>query len=235
LTRRVWRIRTRRWTVDDFANAARLLTQYNADGTVATAGFSVSSGGNNLNVFWRALAGAALYDAATMPNAPDFSNPALEHILQVAYEMIQDGVVVADGGGRFDEIPLRVEGVNGYTSRGFGPDQENEQTVRYATLLPGGVAGLNVQGFAVSVGTQQPELAYELAKFLTNRPELASNFFSVSPARYSLVGQGNPAGLAASPSAWAGQGEAPFRHHDPAEIQPSWIRAVGGSPMSTAL
>ena len=31
-----------RWTIDDFANAARALTPYNADGTVATPGFSTS-------------------------------------------------------------------------------------------------------------------------------------------------------------------------------------------------
>ena len=37
-------------------------------------------------------------------------------------------------------------------------------------------------------GRSQPELAYDLAKFLTSRSELANNQFSVSPARYSLAG-----------------------------------------------
>lgn len=175
-----------RWTIDDFANAARALAQYTADGTVATAGFSTLSGGNNQEVFLRTLAGTGLYDATTVPNAPSLANPALEYILQTWYELAQEGVVAAQGGGRDEDVPLRVEGINGYTQRG-GPNRDTAET-RYASLLPGGVAGLSVQGFAVSAGTQYPELAYALASFLTGRSELTSNNFSAAPARYSLAG-----------------------------------------------
>lgn len=176
-----------RWTLDDFANAARLLTTYNADGTISTPGFTVSSSGNNLDVFLRSLTGGGLYDPATMPNQPSFADPALETTLATWYDLAQEGVAVAQGGGFGEEIPLRIEGVMGYSQRPRREEQDAE-TVRYASLLPGGVAGLNVQGFAVSAGTQYPELAYELAKFLTLRPELTSNQFSVAPARYSLDG-----------------------------------------------
>jgi ABC-type glycerol-3-phosphate transport system substrate-binding protein len=225
-----------RWTIDDFANAAQKLTQYNADGTVATPGFSTVSGGNNQSIFLRALAGASFYDSSTMPNAPTFSNPALEHILQVWYEMVQDGVVLAQGGGRDENTPLRVEGVNGYTARGFRPGQQTQETTRYASLLPNGVAGLSVQGFAVSAGTQNPELAYALAKFLTSLPELANNMFSASPARYSLVGSesqnnnnGNSdtgggavviSGGSGGPSGGFAGGPGGFNRTVPAEIQP---------------
>jgi len=172
-----------RWTVDDFANAARKLAEYNADGTVSTPGFSTVSGGNNQTVFLRALAGVGFYDPATMPNAPLFSAPALEYTLQVWNELVQEGVVLAQGGGRENDIPLRVEGINGYAQRGLN---NRDDEARYASLLPGGTAGLNVQGFAVSAGTQYPELAYALASFLTSRSELANNGFSAVPARYSV-------------------------------------------------
>lgn len=180
---------TDRWTMNDFATAARLLTTYNADGTVATPGFTVNSGGNNLDVFLRSLATKGMYDPTTMPNQPNFTDPALEANLTTWFDLIQEGVAGMQlGGGDGNEIPLRVEGVLGYAMRGgFGPNQQ-EETVHYASLLPGGVAGLNVQAFAVSAGTLYPQLAYELAKFLTLRPELASNTFSVAPARYSLAG-----------------------------------------------
>ncbi len=177
-----------RWTIDDFANAARTLTQYNADGTVATPGFSTVSGGNNQTIFLRALAGSGFYDSATMPNAPSLTtNANLEYILEIWAELITEGVVLAQGGGRENDIPLRLEGINGYSQRG-GPmnDDETEET-RYASLLPNSVAGLNVQGFAVSAGTQYPELAYALASFLASRSDLASNRFSAAPARYSLA------------------------------------------------
>lgn len=177
-----------RWTMDDYANAAHLLTEYNADGTVAQPGFTVSSGGNNLDVFLRSLSTAGLYDPATMPNQPALNDPVLETYLATWYDLTQEGVATSAGGGfGEDEIPLRVEGVMGYRERPR-PGQQESTTVRYANLLPGGTAGLNVQGLAVSAGTQYPELAYELAKFLTLRPELASNQFSVAPARYSLDG-----------------------------------------------
>ena len=181
-----------RWTIDDFANAARALTQYNSDGTVATPGMTTSSGGSNLTLFLRALLGSGLYDTTTMPNAPQFSDPALEPLLETWYQMEQDGVVASGGGGGGgggEDIPLTITGVNGYSSLRFRPgDNNNTTTVRYASLLPGGVAGLTVQGFAVSAGTQYPDQAYALARFLTERSELASNQFSVSPARYSLAG-----------------------------------------------
>jgi ABC-type glycerol-3-phosphate transport system substrate-binding protein len=177
-----------RWTIDDFANAARALATYNADGTVDTPGFTVVSGGNNQSVFLRAVAGVSLYDSATMPNTPKLDDAALEYTLQVWYELVQEGVVGASGGGRDNNVPLRVEGINGYGERGFSPNNDDqEETGRYASLLPGGIAGLSVQGFAVSAGTQYPEIAYALTKYLTSRSELASNQFSASPARYSLA------------------------------------------------
>ncbi len=177
-----------RWTIDDFANAAAALTTYNADGTVAAPGFSTVSGGNNQTIFLRALAGSGFYDSSTVPNAPLFTNPDLEYILETWNQMIEDGVVLAQGGGREEDIPLRVEGINGYASRGFRPNQDQqEETVRYASLLPNGVAGLSVQSFAVSAGTQYPEIAYALASFLTSRSDLANNRFSAVAARYSLA------------------------------------------------
>ncbi|MBN1563934.1 MAG: extracellular solute-binding protein [Anaerolineae bacterium] len=175
-----------RWTLDDFANAARMLTTYAADGAVETPGFTVNSGGNNLDVFLRALLGASMYDATTMPNQPDFTNPSLETYLDTWYDLTEEGVAGSQFGGGDTEIPLRVEGMMGYSER-QRPGQEDDTADRYASLLPNGVAGLNVQGFAVSAGTQYPEVAYELAKFLTLRSELTSNSFSVASARYSLT------------------------------------------------
>jgi ABC-type glycerol-3-phosphate transport system substrate-binding protein len=57
-----------------------------------------------------------------------------------------------------------------------------------ASLLPGGIAGVRAQGFAVSAGTQYPEQAYELVKYLTSNIEVVTQFFGDSPARQSLVG-----------------------------------------------
>jgi ABC-type glycerol-3-phosphate transport system substrate-binding protein len=58
-----------------------------------------------------------------------------------------------------------------------------------ATLLPGGAAGLDVQGVAISSGTRYPDQAYLLAKHITSNRELAYNPFSAMPARRSMAGQ----------------------------------------------
>src|SRR5205807_4881220 len=68
----------------------------------------------------------------------------------------------------------------------FSRLRPNNAAARKGLLLPGGKAGLSVQGFAVSAGTQHPEQAYALASFLTTRPELTRG--GVAPARKSLVG-----------------------------------------------
>ncbi|WP_119070305.1 ABC transporter substrate-binding protein [Aggregatilinea lenta] len=184
---------TTNWTIDDFANAARQLTLYDADGAVDTVGLSTFSGGNNLSVLLRALLGTGVYDASVIPASPSFSaNSSLQYILDVWNQMVQDGVVqggFGGGGGGLSgsTVAMTVSGINGYTERGFNPNQETEDSTTAAVLLPGGVAGLTVQGFAVSAGTQNPEIAYALAAYLSTQSALASNQFSASPARYSLM------------------------------------------------
>src|SRR5204862_4534220 len=60
------------------------------------------------------------------------------------------------------------------------------------SLLAGGKAPLNVQGFAVSGGTQHPQESYALAAWLTTRGDVANNALATIPARQSLLGvQGN--------------------------------------------
>ncbi|MBN1287401.1 MAG: extracellular solute-binding protein [Anaerolineae bacterium] len=223
-----------RWTIDDFANAARLLATYNADGTVATPGLSTNTSGSNLSLLLRLLAGQSLYDSAAMSSTPDFTNPALASILQTWYDLAQEGVVSDQRSGPEGDAPLRIEGIDGYARRQFRPNEDTAEAVYYASLLPGGVAGLGVQGFAVSAGTQYPELAYELAKFLILRPELASNNFSAAPARYDMASAtqttnsdggpgGEPGGGPGGPGGFGGA------NNIPEEIQPTVDQAQSAS------
>jgi ABC-type glycerol-3-phosphate transport system substrate-binding protein len=122
-----------------------------------------------------------------MPSSPQFSNPELENILYTWQTLLDEGVIsntigFGFGGDDAATIPMQLDGSLGY-SQGFN----NQENVRQAALLPSGTAGLNVQGFAVSSGTQYPEMAYELAKFLTTRSELTDNPFGVEAARYSVA------------------------------------------------
>lgn len=192
---------TSTWTMDDFANAARVLAQVDASGTVTVPGLSVQTFGDNLGLFLRTLLSHGLYDDSTLPNNPSFSDPALETLLTTWKELEDEGVIGTGFGETSDQIPLRVEQSIGLS--GFGPDAVQ----RSGAMLPGDTVGLTVEGFAVSSGTQNPELAYELVKYLTTRPEIANSFQSVSPARRSMVGaQAEPSDDSGGPVIRIGRG-----------------------------
>ena len=174
------------WTVDDFANATRQLAQYYSDGTVAVPGLTMGFGSGNLAVLLRSLVGHGFYDTDASPSSPQFTDEDTQAILQTWQELLDEGVVSYFGVSPEEgAIPMQIASSLDLRG-GFGVEEDRAST-RQATLMPGGTAGLNVQGFAVSSGTQYPELAYELAKFLTTRSELANDPFSISPARYSVM------------------------------------------------
>lgn len=178
---------TESWTLDDYANAARALTIFNDAGEVETPGLSTFAA--NTAIFLRSLYNQGFYDPATFPAQPTFANPTLENILAQWGELEQAGYVsgpqsntIVIGGTTPDSPPINIT-----QSFGFASFNDNENPTEVA-LLPGGTAGLSVQGFAVSAGTQYPEIAYELAKFLSQSPQAANNFLGVLPARQSLAG-----------------------------------------------
>lgn len=178
-----------RWTVDDIANAARQLAVVDPSGAVTTAGLAVSS--NNLQWLFRSLLGKGFYDPNTLPNAPLLNDANLQSLLTTWQALVSESVISSEGGfGAVESIPMTIGGSFTLGGPRFRPGDENanNQVERQATLLPGGYAGLNAQGFAISSGTQYPEQAYALVKYLTNNPNVANNFFGVRPARQSLVG-----------------------------------------------
>lgn len=179
-------------SITDAENAIRALTGLNADGTVAAQGFANFSGDTAL-LLW-ALAGTGVYDDSVLPGVPRFDDPALETVLTAWAGMSRDGLFDMPAGDPIDPFaaPLRLgrTGLGGGI-RVNGGDSEPPTPA----LLPGGRAGLTVEGFAVSAGTQYPELAYELAKFLTASPQVAASFFGSTPARRSLFGAESDSGF----------------------------------------
>jgi ABC-type glycerol-3-phosphate transport system substrate-binding protein len=187
------------WTIDDLANAAELLTQRDSAGQVVVPGMSAFFE-NNLALLIRVLYGDNVVDESILPNGPAYNDPALEAILSRWVEMEQAGIVINGFHDQYNQIPLRMGtpssinatfgggsggGGGGGSSSGSSSGQGNPS--RTIGLLPNGTAGLNVQGFAVSSGTQYPEAAYRLASFLSHRGDIANNFQTVSAARRSVV------------------------------------------------
>jgi ABC-type glycerol-3-phosphate transport system substrate-binding protein len=191
------------WTVDDLDKAARALAEKDANGSVTKPGLGMF--GDYTGLLVRSLTGEGFYDSSVVPNAPLFSKPALEPILTTLAQLEKDGVMTSGGfTAQITDVPMRIMGSIGLSAL------LNNQSKPGGTLLPGGKAGLDAQGFAISAGTQYPEQAYALVKFLSLRPETGNNFLSATPARKSLVGvQG------ASPQGGTGAAIAAIRPSSP--------------------
>lgn len=166
------------WTLADFADALRKLTQYDADGVTSRPGMVNING--DLGGLFLSLLGENIYDETAFPTRPDFSNPNLETLLTTWAELTSEGVFRLSEEFDFSNVPM-IYG----TQIGGGP---GGQSRTIATLPPGGRAAVNADGFAVSAGTAHPEAAYALARFLTAHPQTINSFFGSQPARRSMVG-----------------------------------------------
>lgn len=171
---------TSTWTMDDLLNAARALTQKDEQGKITIPGFMSYSSTSLL----RSVFGQGFYDPTTIPNPPMLTNPALVDILETwaSWEAELGNDL---GGYNYDDIPMAVDQTYRLYDYGINTEANAEWA---ASLLPGGKAGLSLNAFAVSAGTQHPELAYQLANFLTMQPEVINYFYGDFPARQSMVG-----------------------------------------------
>lgn len=173
------------WTLEDYANADRLLTEFNDAGEMTRPGFPLFG---RQGILLRSLLDHGFYDPTTSPEQPRFTDPDTEALLSSWIEYYEEGLFGAapmSGMVDFASVPLQISSPF-LLSSNFGIPGD---TPRAGTLLPGGTAALQVEGFAVSSGTQHPELAYELVKYLTSSVQVSNSFFGTSPARRSLVGQ----------------------------------------------
>ena len=163
------------WTLDDLISAARALAR-NDDQTIP--GLITL---DNLPLLLYSLTRHMLYDWADPSLAPHFVTPELDTAIAAWEELEAEGSAVQFANDVYNETPIRIE----ETFRLYSPSITGHETAA-AALLPGGTAGLNVRGFAVSAGTQHPELAYELAKYMTFRQEATSLYPFNTHARQSL-------------------------------------------------
>ncbi|MBZ0300220.1 MAG: extracellular solute-binding protein [Anaerolineae bacterium] len=171
------------WTLDDYANADRLLTEHSEDGEVTRLGLALFGSDRYL---LRSLLDHGFYDATTVPEQPKFTDADTEALLTNFIQYQEEELLGGASVGSIDSnaIPLQIAGIF-QLNQTFRPAGQGEKD---AALLPGGTAGLRVEGFAVSGGTRQPELAYELVKYLSAEPRAVNAFFGASPARRSMVG-----------------------------------------------
>lgn len=167
------------WTFDDFAAAAHALTVRDENGAITSPGFQYS-----------AYAMSVLYSLSSPPGliAPDgsanFSDPALAELGAAWATLVKEGVITDFSRTTTTRQPpmFLTESIYFY----------DDSTVDFVPL-PGGHMPLSMKGLAISSGTTHPELAYELAKYLTQSPIIANRHYGFA-ARRSVAHQPISAG-----------------------------------------
>lgn len=168
------------WTMDDFVFAIQTLTEFGAEGNVSLPAFLDLNG--DISPLLLSFVGDTVVDDAVQPSVPRYDNPRLETVLDQWAQLYEDGYL----GTQFDlESIARVPLVFGQSILAQAGIFDQPHSL---ALLPGGRTALLANGAAISAGTQHPDEAYALVKYISNSAELANAFFGVIPARRSLVG-----------------------------------------------
>lgn len=193
------------WTIDDFAFAVRELATYDDDNEVELPGAQISNQAR-AGLFY-AFLGHGFYDSINFPDTPSLNSADLAYIIEVWDELLDEEVIVAGGGGfgpAFDEIPIRIGSGGQFNIAISVDDEENappgglnfedDAPERMLAPLPNGLAILAANGFAVSSGTQNPQLAYELSRYLSEQLAVANASVVGEPARLSYLTDADAAG-----------------------------------------
>jgi ABC-type glycerol-3-phosphate transport system substrate-binding protein len=164
------------WTFDDFANAVRELTIYDADGNVTVPGFQLY----NPALFYYGVTRQPFYDTSANPSIPQFDRPDVVAFYEQWKSLMEETTPTGD----FDytQIPFTFDAPWRFSNRG-----SDMATTWGVSPLPGGVTSLSIEGFAVSGGTLNPEMAYALANFMSSDPLVMEAFSGDTPARRSLL------------------------------------------------
>jgi ABC-type glycerol-3-phosphate transport system substrate-binding protein len=153
------------WTADEFFRIIRSFAQRDDSRPVLSTGRQdalILRSLLNRNYY--------VYDNNGMTQ-PELMSPEVASIFTQWIQMKRDGLIVDDppldaASGGFGAIPLR------FTE---GPTFEDTETTEIATL-PGRVVGLHTDSFALNRGTHHPELAYELARYLSQHELIAQTY-----------------------------------------------------------
>lgn len=169
------------WTIADYSTYACELTTYKASGEVDTPGFN----SYYMSPLFYSLLNRGLYDMSTFPETADLTGDDIVDLLTQWTALIDEHIANPFGQIDFDdqEVPLHVEQTWRVTNRYMNPDADWQ-----ASLLANNLAGLQVEGFGVSSGTDNPELAYELVMYMSESVDIMNMSFFDMPARQSMVG-----------------------------------------------
>ncbi|MGB1285283.1 MAG: ABC transporter substrate-binding protein [Aggregatilineales bacterium] len=167
------------WTLVEFENALRTLSETDASGNITKTALLNTSGVEPIIL---SLAGQGVFDPF-FDATPRFDNPSLAATLDEWKRLDEDGLFTFPTDGEIDTNDFSM--IIGQSLFANLPTFESSRVI---APMPGGRASLNVAAVAISAGTPHPEASYALAEFFTKSPEAKDAFLGALPARQSLVG-----------------------------------------------
>lgn len=167
------------WTMDDFENAVRTLSEVDESGVITKSGVAVFEGRSPVIL---SLFGQPFYDPSNVDALPAFQNPDLQALVQRWHDLDEEGLFAQVQGEIAFDQPMIVAQTLLANIPGIGVE-------RSIAPLPGGRSPLVVNGIAISAGSQHPDEAYRLIKYVSNSANAAAAFTSALPARRSLLGE----------------------------------------------
>ncbi len=156
------------WTIDNFAEAARALTKRDAQGNPTSPGCFC-----DINpLFYEAVNGSLTDENGNL----NFDQPDLAMLLETWVPVLKE--TTPQGG-------YSSEGV-GLQTTGLWILDANMRTPLVPAPPPQGLTSAYINGFGISAGTPNPELGFELVKYLIQNP-LSYNPTTQFPALRSAV------------------------------------------------
>lgn len=163
------------WTLEQFAQAARILTKFDTNGNPVRIGFF-----GDITPILRSVLGHNLYSEHAGLSSPDLVDADLAEMIEmwapVQEEISPKGEYIAKG------APFRLTGVYAFASN----NPINNSETMLPALLPGGFAMANINGFVINAKTDNPELAYYLIKYLSLHPLSAYISIGQYAARHDI-------------------------------------------------
>lgn len=154
------------WSMDNYVDTALALTQRDSNGDATQPGCWC-----NLNLMIYGLLGHGLVDSS---GAPAMEDPQLAELVE-KWAAAQSQIYL-EGGYSSEGVALLMQ-----EPWMLSPDLPNQKPYRIGEIA-GNVYGAIVSGFGISSATPNPELAFELVKFLTLNPVNTYGSFGTFPA-----------------------------------------------------
>lgn len=155
------------WTAADFEAATESLSIRTPEGILPGFAYAVI---DHEMVLMRSLSESNFADLSTIPAQPAFAQQNIADMVETISMLRENNFYQQNNFVRTDfmaNAAMYIAPLDASTEGGLGGG-------RRAAPLPGNNVGVRPSGFAVSAGTAHPELAYELVKYLTTRPEIVT-------------------------------------------------------------